>query len=281
MIDLDDIFGASSNEAVDSAGSSACQIVFDIETGPLSDAELDRVRPPLDSPSLPSPPGEFDESEVKLGRLKDEEKIREKVEASRQQHEHNVRNYAATCDRIRAKHVEQFRDMAALSPVTGRVLAIGYALILPGEREYFINSGDEVDILSAFWNRFAGCESGGAIGFNITNFDVPFLVRRSWVNDVRVPQDVFNHTGRYLSHKFVDLMCVWKCASQFGDPKHVNSKLDTVAKFFGLEGKTPGVTGADFHRLWNGSEDDRRRAGQYLVNDVKMTESIAARMCVI
>lgn len=275
-IELDDLFGEPDCDETRPVTADS-YLVFDIETGPLPDAELDRVRPPLDESSLPSQPGEFDESSVKLGRLKDEDKIREKIDEARQSHANAVKNHAATCERIRNRHVEQFREAAPLSPITGQVLAIG--MQCGQEPEPRIVAGGEREILSYFWSMLDGFDL--AVGFNITNFDIPFLVRRSWIHSVYVPKNVFERNGRYLSHRFIDLFYRWRCASQFGDPKHVNSKLDTIAKFFGLDGKTEGVSGVDFHRLWSGSLDEQAKAKAYLLNDVKMTAEIAFRMGIL
>ena len=72
-------------------------IAFDIETGPASLEELSLMEVP------------FDPATVKIGNLKDQVKIEEKIEAARKNHELD------------------FINKAALSPFTGRVIAIGWA----------------------------------------------------------------------------------------------------------------------------------------------------------
>lgn len=223
--------------------------IFDIETGPVDDDELARLLP------------KFDRESVQDGRCKEETLERKRDEAE-------------------ARYEERFREMAALSPITGRVLAIGYKCrdVVTFEEGQVI--GAEVAILRGFWSVFSDVREFGCslIGFNISNFDVPFLVRRSWLLNVEVPRGVFVR-GR-LCDTFVDLYDLWKCGSRFSEPSHVNSKLDTIARFFGLPGKPDGITGADFHRLY-ADPTTRDQAREYLRNDLTITYEVAKRMGVV
>lgn len=219
-------------------------LIFDIETGPLPAEELAALTPP------------FDPTEVKIGNLKDPAKIAEKIDQARRDHE--------------AEHVER----AALSPITGRVLAIGYlnpisnrSLVDDGERD-----GGEPGLLDRFWSQYTKlrAQQKPLAGFNCRSFDVPFLIRRSWLHEVDVPETVLK-TDRYLDETFFDLLIRWRC----GNGTNESASLDRVAKFFGLAGKPAGVTGADFARLW---ATERTRAVEYLQNDLAMTAAIARRM---
>ena len=132
--------------------------VFDIETGPLPMAELTAMLPP------------FDPSEVKVGNLKDPEKVAEKIAQAREEHRAN------------------FFNKAALDPLTGRVLAIGVLDTLTEEAEV-LAVPEEARMLEWFWARCKG-EMGRIetmIGFNSNLFDLPFLIRRSWRLGVQIP----------------------------------------------------------------------------------------------
>ena len=205
-------------------------IIFDIETGPLPESDM--------------PP--FDESTVKLGQLKDPIKVTAKIEEAR------------------AKYVER----AALSPLTGQVLAIGY--LPPGEAESIVVENENV-LLADFWWRFLSHRRHGNIivGHNILGFDLPFLVRRSWLLGIDVPADAFD--GRYFNRIFVDTMDRWGCGTRGGD----FVKLDVLAKAFGVGGKPDGITGGMFAELL---ANDRKAAEEYLHNDLEMTAKVAERM---
>ena len=209
------------------------QIVFDIETGPLPAAEIAAMLP------------EFDPAEVKVGNLKDAEKI------------------AAKIAEAKANHLADFTERAALSPVTGRVLCIGW---LAGGAFSYFGDDDEATLLRDFW---AGTEDVELIGFNIVPFDLPFLIRRSWKLGVDVP--LFIRHGRYFADTITDLRAEW----QLGN-REFRGGLDYVARFLGL-GEKNG-SGKDFATAW---ETDRKGALNYLENDCRLTAKIAERMGIL
>ncbi len=186
--------------------------VFDIETRPLPESELTALVPP------------FDPAEVKTGNIKDPDKI------------------AAKIAEAEASHRRDFFDKAALDPLTGRVVAIGVMTFdvrgpkgLPfnlGGQFSIIGRDDEAQMLSEFWEITRG-EMGRTnpmIGFNIFNFDLPFLIRRSWKHGVPVPFGL--RRGRYWSDQVIDLRECW----QLGD-RQAKGSLDSIARHLGVGAK--------------------------------------------
>jgi len=187
-------------------------IIFDIETGPLPEAELERMLPA------------FDPAEVKTGNLKDPTRIAEKIAEAE------------------VNHRRDFFDKAALDPLTGRVVAIGLLYPDSGELDV-IGHDDEAQILRAFWTACRG-EMGRVnqmIGFNTHGFDLPFLIRRSWKHQVAVPFGI--RRGRYWSDEMVDLREAW----QLGD-RQARGSLDSIAKHLGVGAKNGD--GKAFAELW-------------------------------
>lgn len=143
--------------------------IFDIETG----GDTTRARALMPA---------FEEGEVKVGNIKDEQKIKEK-RAER-----------------RASYEAAWIDGAALRPETGRVLAIG---VLPFESEapliLHVHQSDEADVIQSFWDFLLTTEASTGrpfAGWSIFHFDLPFLVLRSRMLDVPVPPLLRN--GRYF-----------------------------------------------------------------------------------
>lgn len=213
-------------------------IVFDLETGPLPLEQLKATMPA------------FDEAEVKCGNLKDPEKI------------------AAKIAEAKASYEDDYVSKAALSPLTGRILACGYCSTDTGKT--VIDGGEEPTIVTAFWQRYERCRQQGRVmvGHNIEQFDVRFLMRRSWLLGLDVPGTVLDR-GKWLDAKtFVDTMVLW------GGPV----KLDVLARAFGVGAKTDGVDGSMFAELW---AKDRAKAEEYLKNDLEITRKVAERMGLI
>ncbi len=219
---------------------------YDIETGPDYDSGI-----------------EFDESSVKLGRMKDPEKIAAKMAEER-----------AKFDRNRA-----------LSPLTGKILAIGY--IQGGGRRPAIDTGQnghdagtEAAILENFWRHFQFLEEQRSylIGFNCEGFDLPFIVRRSWKCRIEVPQSALGHFGP-KNPIHIDLMRRFTLG-KYGEYVGLND----VAKFLCAGAKPPEdeCSGAIFAELFtSGDEEKIERAIAYLLNDLDMTWGVAARLGVV
>lgn len=221
---------------------SAGPIVFDIETGKLPEPHLTNALARTFKPP-------------KMGRTKDEEKIKAKVEEA----------------------LTKAREGAALSAATGRILAIGYfspekkvqridCISEGGSKEKEVY---ESDLLSAFWKLV---ETGRTmLGWNIKRFDLPFLIRRSLANGVQVPNGVIHN--RYFAPIFVDVL--WDLWS-VGDNEYCS--LDNAATMCNIVGKYDEFDGSEFETYFLGGPEPRRMALEYLERDVVIPWEIACRL---
>lgn len=250
-------------------------LIFDIETGPLPDEQLKAFLPAFEPPKHP---GEFDPAAVKVGNLKDDAKIAAKMEEARAAHAQALADYSITCLEAEAKHWQDFADKAALSPVTGRILAIGYCCTEKNQASVSENKGEvdgELKLLQAFWRQYAKSIKSNRkiVGANILDFDLPFICRRSLILGIEIPRGAFD--GRYFNSIFVDLRKWWL----FGQHQtSCPSSLDYISRALGVGGKPEGVTGADFAKLWFGSESEKHSALEYLLNDLSMTKEVGLRL---
>jgi hypothetical protein len=249
-------------------------IAFDIETGPLDLEQLKQVLPPFDAASLGQHPGEFDPASVKTGNLKDQSKIDAKIADAREAHTLAVKRYEESLATGEPAYWQEQQSRAALSAMTGQVLAIGYA----GERvllDHISETASEKQLLIRFWNQFNRCRESGRrmVGWNIEGFDLPFLCQRSAILGVTVPEKVFTEAG-WTDFTFVDLMKRWS------RPTRTPVKLDTVARACGLQGKPSdesgkAIDGSQFARLFFETPEV---ALDYLKCDLQMVVSIGSRL---
>ena len=216
-------------------------LVFDIETAPMPTDQIMQEAEP------------FDPESVKVGNIKDPEKIA------------NTRLNAG------AKYIQDLIDKAALNATTGIVLCIGmYDL---RSDSYLVLEGDEKEIIREFWvaledEAYHSGRSQTFVGFNILNFDLPFLIRRSWHLDVPIPHWI--RERHHLSSKFVDLMTLWQCGN-----RQDYISLDKFAKFILREGKAQD--GKNFHLLY---AENREVAINYIKRDLSLTGRLALKLLV-
>ncbi len=243
---------------------------FDIETTVGDDAVIRSLVAPF---VKPAPPGPFDRAAVKVGNLKDQAKIDAKIEEAHRDHLQAVANYADDCAAAEKRYWDEVYGKAALDPTTGRIVVVG--VMSQGGSVRFID-GDEPDILSAWWSRWEELMMQGArfLGSNSRDFDLPYLVRRSWINGVPVPESVVDQ-GRYWHKCFHDVRQHWLLGQRYAD---CHSSLDYMARALGVGEKLPGEIGAHFGKYWN---EDREKAKNYLTRDLELTLSIARRLGLI
>lgn len=240
--------------------SSWC--VFDIETEPLPDDELKKIVPPWEpEPFNDGKP--FDPASVKTGNLKDESKIIAKIQAAEQQFELDKARHEKKQKSDQAEHFDKFKSSAAMDAATGRVLAIGF-YALNSNKFTLVAEDKEIETLREFWRIYQDAAKSKIrlAGVNIFAFDLPFLVRRSWILGAHVPNGVVELTTRWCnwSSVFVDLRNVW----QLGD-RQAKSSFAHISAALGVGGKFADMDGKDFAVAWRKNRD---QAIKYLKQDV-------------
>lgn len=224
-------------------------LYFDIETAPKPIEEIERIAPP------------FNPDDVKHGNMSDPEKIAQKIESERM------------------AYLGDIHKKAALSPIYGKVVAIGVRIdskttLLDCFKNPIAYPAETAGLID-FWSLVRSAEQ--IVGFNTHHFDLPFLIKRSWELGVNVPDCIIvpeKYRGRRMfSTMSVDLAEIW----QLGDPLS-RTKLDNIAKFLGIKGKT-GDHGAHFATLWTSNDPaDRIKAKAYLEQDVALCEELHKRL---
>ncbi len=176
---------------------------FDCETYSQDEASILPLLPP------------FDRDNVKVGNY-GAEKALEKIKKAEEDHKSN------------------WLAKAALNPVTGRVVVFGWSVDEGHGSIVDPVGGNEVKLLTDAWQILADeLRSGGeVVGFNIKSFDLPFMIKRSWILKVCVPPDIrYKYKGRsYWHESIIDLRDEWTFGERYGE-----GKLEDIARWMGIQ----------------------------------------------
>lgn len=185
---------------------------------------------------------------------------------------------------------EEEKRRGALSPFTGRIVAIGVvnaddgrscALYeVPGQEELITRrdgnrtliSGTEKLILQKFWD-FLG-KNDRFISFNGRQFDGPFLMIRSAIHGIVPKRDIVGK--RYQFHPNCDLREVLNFQGTVNS-RQMRFNLDLACKAFGIESsKSEGMDGRAVEMMYRaGRYED---IATYCLEDVRATAELYLKL---
>lgn len=184
-----------------------------------------------------------------------------------------------------AQYWENMHSKSALSPLTGRIVAIGYLfpyahqgednlwnlMHIEGLTPTGTHDIEEKQILQNFWVRLGNAINsyGHVIGHNIEGFDLPFIIKRSWQLGVVICPNVYNN--RYFHQNIVDTMKVWR----LNDYKEYIS-LNQLSNVLGVGKKMENYHATQFAKDY--LDGDKDTAEYYLKNDVDLAYKCYERM---
>lgn len=164
----------------------------------------------------------------------------------------------------------EFLAGAALSATSGFVCAVGIMELdgypaTPEEWDFqaFLHPTTEMKIITSLWNRLL--RPRPLVTFYGKNFDLPFLIRRSWILGLSVPD--WLREGRYWSRDIIDLFEDWQLGT-----RDTGASLDVVSKAVLRRGKT-----GDGAQFWATLQSDRKAAVEYLHSDCTLTRDLFIR----
>ena len=149
-----------------------------------------------------------------------------------------------------------------LNPIDSKIVAIG---IRYGNQDIIIQNENEKQILEDFWTKWRTIKKGRAlniVGFNIKDFDIPFIVTRSFIHNVIISP----FTVKYL----IDLR-EKVSAYRYGQTR---GKLKEFGHFMGLDGLD--TDGSDVFELYK--KKDYEGIANYLKIDLSITDKMHKRI---
>jgi len=209
---------------------------------------------------------EFDESKVRVGNLKDPQKIKEKIEKERKlAHKKQIEDY----DKEWRKN--------ALKSLNSDIICICYAIDDSDPGAIYIKNVGKVEDGDAVYSerdlvvefdqklKYLPVASTIVVAHNGLTFDFPFIRHRGF--KYRLPKlvEMFSFSGRN-DPRVRDTMEMWR-GSDWKNYYH----MDDIAKYLGFEGKD-GVSGDMVHDMFLNREFDK--IAEYCKNDVVQLRNI-------
>lgn len=185
---------------------------------------------------------------------------------------------------------EEEKRRGALSPFTGRIVAIGVVNAetgkscamyeVPGQTEVVTRrdgnrtliSGTEKQILEKFWDYLG--QGDRFISFNGRQFDGPFLMIRSAIHSIKPKRDLIGN--RYRFHPNCDLREVLNFNGTI-NPRQMRFNLDLACKTFGIvSSKADGMDGRSVETMYRaGRHED---IALYCLQDVRATSELYLKL---
>lgn len=182
-------------------------------------------------------------------------------------------------DTIAKWHEQDFLEWqakAALSPITGRVIAIGWldASDPQGGEPWMVTGRNhsEPEMLAAFAEEVARHAGGALVSYNGAKFDLPFLAWRYAADRMPLPFDVQDMTNPYRYGRHIDLMAALTGNGRLG----WSASLKVASEALGLDtsvlyGEGSAVPGWVAEGKWG-------EVSAHLRGDLLLTAQLARRL---
>ena len=154
-------------------------------------------------------------------------------------------------------------ETLGLDPIESRLIAIGYDL--DGQTEVIIDE-DERKVIEDFLKVFNNYNNVVIVGYNILNFDLPFLVARGLKHGI-------NEVQKIRTTYIVDLMDVVTRYLTTSKRKWVKQK--EICSFLGMETRDV-IDGSEIPRLFE--QKDFESIKQHCLNDLRLTKELFMRL---
>ena len=150
-----------------------------------------------------------------------------------------------------------------LNPIDSRIVAIG--MKRHAKEPIVLIGGDEAELLSGFWKEIAKNKGTPTkiVGFNIKEFDIPFIVTRSFIKNVEIVP--------FLLKEIMEIR-EKLAAYKYGQTR---GKLKEYAELLNIE-TIGGMDGSHVAELyWKG---ETKKIEDYLKKDLEITEALYQRL---
>lgn len=174
-----------------------------------------------------------------------------------------------------------FEQRAGIYAEFGKIVCIGLGYFVNVKGSYTLKiksiaSDDEKDILNEFklvCNKFFKSSEKQFCGHNIREFDIPYICRRSFINQIPLPDILADlQYKKPWENPMLDTLQFWK----FGEYKNFTS-VDLLSTVLEIESPKGDIDGSDVARVY-WKENDLHRIIHYCNRDIVTVGQILMRL---
>jgi 3'-5' exonuclease len=157
-----------------------------------------------------------------------------------------------------------YDEKVALFPEFGQIVCLSYGIWQSdGRMQVNTIQGEEPEMMKFIANLFHKASANGLVptGWNIKNFDVPWVVRKLLMNGVQVPQSIATYDKKPWEVNILDMKEMWKTFSS------LDVTFEEAAYSLGIPTPKDDIDGSQVHdEFWKGNLN---RIVTYCEKDVK------------
>ena len=182
----------------------------------------------------------------------------------------NISPELMACFDKKKKEEETFEDKAALYAEYGKIVCIslGWDENNHWQSKSFVWS-DEALLLAQF-SEFLKGKDVALIGHNIKWFDLPFLIKRYWINSIPLPAQLQLKDKKPWEMAIIDTMELWKTTSRDF------TSLEVICLALWLPNPKSTTNGAEVYDLYQANNFEA--IATYCEWDVKATADVYKRI---
>lgn len=177
----------------------------------------------------------------------------------------NKINYKSNSENISEEYYSNnYKKYATLTPEYGKIVSI--SILYYKDNEWIlinINNENEKNILIAFnsiIDKLFATKRGRTklFGANIIDFDIPYIVKRSIINNVRPSEWLWLFEDKKYDEKnFIDISVIWRLNTKGHD-----ASVSTICNCLNIKTPKDEISGKDVHDVYWGINE------KYTKNDI-------------
>ncbi len=184
-------------------------------------------------------------------------------------------------DKDNADTASSFSEKAGIYAEFGKIVCIGLGYFVKKNEGYSLKvktlaGDDEKKLLHDFrdvCNKFFRHAEKQFCGHNIREFDIPYICRRSFINQVALPDVLLDlQNKKPWENPMLDTLQFWK----FGEYKNFTS-VDLLSAILNIESPKDDIDGSDVANVY-WKENDLERIVRYCNKDVVTVAQIFMRL---